>query len=376
MAKKIILTLIGIVAVAGFIVGTKVFQIKTMIAAAENTPVPVEVVTSALVKEDSWENVISVTGSFAAVQGVTVSAEVPGKVTKIIFEAGAMVKAGDLLVQQDISSEEAQLRAAESSAQLAKLNLDRSKELIAKNTISRAEGDATDAQYQQAVAQADGIRTVIAKKSIRAPFAGRLGLRLINLGQNLKEGDAIISLQTLDPIFVNFSIPQQRLSVLKPGTAVRVASDAAPTETFEGKINAVNPDIDPSTRNVRAQATLANVGEKLHPGMFASVTVVLPEQDKVLAIPASSVLYAPYGDSVFVIEDKKNEKSGKVEKVLRQQFVRLGTARGDFVAVASGLKAGDTVVTSGVFKLRGGIPVTIDNTLAPDAQLAPKPKNA
>ena len=377
MAKKIILTLIGIVAVAGFIVGTKVFQIKTMIAAAENTPVPVEVVTSALVKEDSWENVISVTGSFAAVQGVTVSAEVPGKVTKIIFEAGAMVKAGDLLVQQDISSEEAQLRAAESSAQLAKLNLDRSKELIAKNTISRAEGDATDAQYQQAVAQADGIRAVIAKKSIRAPFAGRLGLRLINLGQNLKEGDAIIiSLQTLDPIFVNFSIPQQRLSLLKPGTSVRVASDAAPTETFEGKITAVNPDIDPTTRNVRAQATLANAGEKLHPGMFASVTVVLPEQDKVLAIPASSILYAPYGDSVFVIEDKKEEKSGKMEKVLRQQFVRLGAARGDFVAVASGLKAGDTVVTSGVFKLRGGVTVTIDNTLAPDAQLAPKPKNA
>lgn len=376
MAKKFILTFIGIVALAGFLVGTKVIQIKAMIAAGENAVVPPEVVTSATVKEDTWENTLSVTGSIAPVQGVTVSAEMAGKIVKIAFESGAMVKAGDLLVQLDVNSEEAQLRAAESSVALAKLNLDRAKELLGKTTISQAEFDAADAQFKQASAQADTIRATIAKKTIRAPFAGRLGLRLVNLGQNLKEGDPVAALQTLDPVYVNFSLPQQRVGAVAPGAMVRVTSDAAPTENYEGKVNAVNPEIDPATRNVRVQATLANPAEKLRPGMFANVVVVLPTQEKVMAIPATSVLYAPYGDSVFIIEEKKNEKTGKMEQVLRQQFVRLGNARGDFVDVQSGLKAGDQVVTSGVFKLRGGMVVTIDNKLAPNAQLAPKPSNS
>jgi membrane fusion protein (multidrug efflux system) len=376
MAKKFILTFIGIIAVVGFIVGTKVIQIRTMIAASANAVTPPEIVTSDAVREDSWENIINVTGSLAAVQGVTVSAEMAGKVAKIAFESGAMVKAGDLLVQQDITSEDAQLRSAESGAQLAKLNLDRSKELLAKTTISQAEFDANDAQYKQAVAQADNIRAVIAKKTIRAPFAGRLGLRLVNLGQILKEGDAIASLQTLDPIYINFSLPQQQLSSLAPGTTVRVTSDGTPGEAFEGKINAVSPEVDTATRNVRAQATLANPKEKLHPGMFASVDVVLPARQKVLAIPATAVLYAPYGDSVFVIDEKKNEKSGQMEKVLRLQAVQLGTTRGDFVAVVTGLKAGEMVVTTGLFKLRAGMVVTVDNTLAPHAEMAPKPDNS
>ena len=217
---------------------------------------------------------------------------------------------------------------------------------------------------------------MIAKKTIRAPFAGRLGLRQVNLGQILREGDPITSLQTLDPIYVNFSLPQQRISVLNPGTTVRVTTDAATGETFEGKINAVNPEVDPTTRNVRAQATLANSAEKLRPGMFASVEVVLPQKLDVLAVPVTAVIYAPYGDSVFVIDEKKNDKTGKVEQVLRLQAVQLGLTRGDFVAVVSGLKAGEQVVTTGQFKLRAGIAVTIDNTLAPKAQLAPKPANS
>ena len=200
--------------------------------------------------------------------------------------------------------------------------------------------------------------------------------RSVNLGQNLKEGDPVVSLQTLDPIYVNFSLPQQNMSVLAAGGAVRLTSDAAPGETFEGRINAVNPDVDAITRNVRLQATLANAAEKLRPGMFATVTVVLAQTETVRVIPTSAVLYAPYGDSVFVIDEKKNDKTGQAEKVLRQQFVRLGTARGDFVAVSSGLKEGEQIVTSGVFKLRPGESVVIDNTLAPDAKLAPKPTNS
>jgi membrane fusion protein, multidrug efflux system len=376
MFKKSLIAIIVIGLVVGALVFIKVRQFSAMGAAGASMVMPPETVTATTAKEEKWESNIASTGSVTAVQGVTVSAEVAGKVVKIAFEAGATVAAGDLLVQLDTSTEESQLRAAEAGAALAKLNLDRAKDLREKNTTSQSELDAADAQAKQSDAQSDNIRSVIAKKTIRAPFAGRLGLRLVNLGQNLKEGDAIVSLQTLDPIYVNFSLPQQNMSVLAAGGAVRVTSDAAPGEIFEGRINAVNPDVDAVTRNVRLQATLVNAAEKLRPGMFATVTVVLPQTETVRVIPSSAVLYAPYGDSVFVIDEKKNEKTGQMEKTLRQQFVRLGVARGDFVAVASGLKENEQIVTSGVFKLRPGEAVVIDNTLAPDAKLAPKPTNS
>jgi membrane fusion protein (multidrug efflux system) len=337
---------------------------------------PPTTVTATPAVEQNWENSLTATGSLAAVQGVTVAAEMAGKIEKIAFEPGASVKAGDLLVQLDTSTEVAQLRAAEATAALGKANLQRAHNLRESNTNSPAELDAADAQAKQAAAQADTIRAVIAKKTIRAPFAGRLGLRLVNLGQILREGDAITTLQTLNPIYVNFSLPQQRLAQLTVGTAVRVVTDAAPGQTFEGKITAINPEIDTATRNVRVQATIPNGEEKLRGGMFANVDVVLTSQTKALAIPVTAILYAPYGDSVFVIEEKKDEKTGKVAQVLRQQFVRVEGVRGDFVNIVDGLKPGEKVVTSGVFKLRPGMPVVVDNKLAPEAQLAPKPKNA
>jgi membrane fusion protein (multidrug efflux system) len=275
----------------------------------------------------------------------------------------------------DTSTEEAQLKAAEATAELAKVNLERSRDLFKKTTISQSELDAAEAQAKQASAQAEGVKATIAKKTIRAPFDGRLGLRLVNLGQILQNGEPVTTLQTLDPIYVNFSLPQQRLSALAVGNTVRVTTDAAEGQTFEGKISAISPEVDPSTRNIRVQATISNSGEKLRAGMFANVEVMLPTEEKVRAIPTTSVLYAPYGDSVFVVEEKKDDKSGKAEKTLRQQFVRLGSARGDFVRVLDGLNAGDSVVTSGVFKLRPGAPVVVDNKLVPEAELAPKPKN-
>jgi len=375
MLKKFTITSVIIILTVCALVGTKLMQFKAMGAAGAAMVIPAETVTATTAKEENWENNITATGSVVAVQGVTVATEMAGKIAKIAFESGTTVAEGDLLVQLDTSTEEAQLRAAEAGSALAKLNLDRAKELREKNTTSQADLDTTDAQAKQADAQADNIRAVIAKKTIRAPFAGRLGLRLVNLGQILKEGDAIVSLQTLDPIYVNFSLPQQRLAELNVGGVVRVTSDAALGETLEGKVTAVNPDVDAVTRNVRVQATLTNAGDKLRPGMFATVTVVLPTKENVRVIPVSAVLYAPYGDSVFVIDEKKDEKTGQAEKVLRQQFVRLGTARGDFVAVVSGLKENESIVTSGVFKLRPGEAVVIDNTLAPDAQLAPKPSD-
>jgi len=268
------------------------------------------------------------------------------------------------------------LTAAEATAALARANLQRARDLRQNNTNSPAELDAADAQAKQAAAQADGIRALMAKKVIKAPFTGRLGLRLVNLGQILREGDAISTLQTLDPIYVNFSLPQQRLSQIAPGAAVRVTTDAAPGQIFEGQINAISPEVDASTRNLRVQATISNREEKLRSGMFATVDVVLPTKTDVLMIPATSILYAPYGNSVFVIEERKDENTGQTAQVLRQQFIRISGTRGDFVNVVDGLKADQTVVTSGVFKLRAGMSVVIDNKLAPDAQLAPKPKNS
>lgn len=376
MFKKFTLTGLALIVVIGGLVFTKIAQFKAMAAAGAAMVMPPVVVTAEPARADQWEKHLSVTGSIAPFRGVTVGAEMAGKVIKIAFESGDVVKAGDLLAQLDVSIEEAQLRAAEANAALAVANLNRARELREKNTNSQADLDAAEAQAKQAAAQADSLRAVIAKKTIRAPFAGRLGLRLINLGQILKDGEPLTTLQTLDPIYVNFSLPQQRLSLVSPGVVVDVVSDAAPGLKFTGKINAISPEVDQSTRNFRVQATIANADEKLRAGMFATVTVVLPEKEKVLVVPTTAVLYAPYGDSVFVIEEKKNEKSGQMEKVLRQQIVRLGTARGDFVSVESGLKPGDLVVTTGAFKLRPNTVVTIDNKLQPEMHLAPKPKDS
>jgi membrane fusion protein, multidrug efflux system len=382
MLKKSIIFIASLLGFALLIAGplflAKKSQFKAMGEAGQKmaASMPPTTVTAAEAKQDTWENSLTATGSAVAVQGVTIGAEAGGKVVKIAFEAGTTVKAGDVLVQLDTSTEEAQLRAADATAALAKANLDRARELRQNNTNSAAELDAADAQAKQAQAQADGIRAVIAKKTIRAPFAGRLGLRQINLGQILKEGDAIATLQTEDPIFVNFSLPQQRIPLIAQGNPVRIHSDSGSDKPIQGTITAISPEVDTATRNVRVQATVPNSDGQLRPGMFVNVDIVLPTESKVLAIPVTAVLYAPYGDSVFVIDEKKDEATGKVQQVLRQQFVRLGDARGDFVSVVDGLKPGESVVTSGVFKLRPGMPVVIDNKLAPPAELAPKPKNA
>jgi membrane fusion protein (multidrug efflux system) len=281
------------------------------------------------------------------------------------------VKRGDLLIRQDTSVEEAQLPGAEAQVTLTQSVLARDVEMLKEKIISQADYDAAVAGHRQAMAQAETLRATIAKKTIRAPFGGRLGVRQVNLGQTLREGDPIVTLQSLDPIYVNFTLPQQELSRLRVGLPVRVTSDALPGRGIDGRITTVNPLVDAETRNVQLQATVANPEEKLRPGMFVNAAVGLPVRNKVTAIPATSVLYAPFGDSVFVVE----EKAGKGGKALRQQFVRLGERRGDFIAVTNGLKEGETIVSTGVFKLRNGQPVVVDNKLAPEFRLAPKPTN-
>jgi membrane fusion protein (multidrug efflux system) len=375
MFKKLILTVFGVLLVAGALVGTKLEQFRAMGEAGAKMVPPPQVVTAAPARNDEWETTLSATGSLVAVQGVTVRAEVAGRIVRISFESGKAVEAGRVLVEMDTSTEKAQLQAAQAAAALARANLERAKELFAKKNMSPAERDAADAEYKERTAQVATIQSTIDKKTVRAPFSGRLGLRQVNLGEVLAVGDPITTLQTLAPIYVDFSLPQQWLGDLAPGNSVRVTTDAVAGEVYEGTISAVSPEVDPVTRNVRTRATIANRDEKLRAGMFANVEVVLPSREKVLAIPATAVLFAPYGDSVFVIEEHEAESGGKKEQTVRQRFVRLGTRRGDFVAVVEGLEAGEQVVSSGVFKLSSGMQVTIDNTYAPQAELAPRPGN-
>jgi membrane fusion protein, multidrug efflux system len=376
MTKRIIFAVLGVLVMIGILGSIKGLQINRMIAVGSQSVPPPETVTTAVVRTEAWESLITSVGSLEAVQGVMLTAELTGKVVHIAFDPGTKVKAGDLLLQQDVSSEEAQLRAAEATLALAKLELERSSKLLATKAVAKAKYDSDNAQYKQAAAQIDGIRATIMKKTIRAPFAGRLGIRLVNLGQILNEGEPIVSLQKIDPIFVNFFIPQQQLAQVKPGLKVRVTTDALPGQAIEGEITAINPEVDVATRNIRVQATFANNQERLRPGMFVNVAVVLPSREEVLVIPTTSVLYAPYGDTVFVVHEKESKKGIQSEKVVRQKIVQLGEKRGDFVAIVSGLDPGETVVSTGVFKLRNDQAIVVDNTLAPVFKLAPNPEDS
>ena len=372
MKKRILFTVLVLLIVIAVLAGVKALQIQAMVEQGKKAFIPPDTVTTFAVRVESWETSLSAVGSLTAVQGVTVAAELAAKVTEIAFEPGARVSKGDLLIRQDTSVEEAQLPGAEAQVALAESVLARDVEMLKDKIVSQADYDAAVAARQQAIAQVSTLRATIAKKTIRAPFGGRLGIRQVNLGQTLREGDPIVTLQTLDPIYVNFALPQQELARLRTGLPVRVTSDAMPGMAINGRITTVNPLVDAETRNIQLQATVSNPHEKLRPGMFVNSAVGLPVRKKVVAIPATSVLYAPFGDSVFVVEDDGKGKGGKA---LRQQFVRLGERRGDFVAVTDGLKEGVMIVSTGVFKLRNGQPAVVDNKLSPEFRLAPKPKN-
>jgi len=375
MKKPIFIATLIIILVIGLLGGIKFLQIKSMIAYGNQFVPPPVTVTVATATNDTWESQLTAVGSLEAVQGVMVTAELPGKIVKIDFEPGSKVKAGDLLIQQDITSEKAQLRAAKTDVNLTRMNLKRAKQLLADKVIPQSQFDTSNAEFEQAVARRDDIRATIAKKTIRAPFAGRLGIRLVSLGQVLNEGQDIVSLQSLDPIFANFLLPQQQLAKVREGMIVRVNTDVLSGEAIEGRITAINSEVDAATRNIRIQATVANPDERLRPGMYADVAIVMPSKLSVLTIPATSVLYAPYSNSVFVVEQNNGDENQQPQKILRQQFVSLGEQRGDFVAVISGLKEDDAVVSTGVFKMRNGLAVVVDNTLAPEFKLEPQPED-
>jgi membrane fusion protein (multidrug efflux system) len=314
-------------------------------------------------------------GSLVAVNGVTVSTDLAGIVSQIAFESGSKVRAGDLLVHLDTKQEEAQLRQAEAQRDFALISLKRNKELLAKHAVAQADCDNAEASYRQAQSSVDQYGALIARKTIRAAFDGIAGIRQVNLGQYLKEGDAIVALQAFDPIYVNFSLPQQDLSKLGAGMKVELQVDAFGSQVFSGKITAINSMVDQSTRNVQVQATLANGDYKLRPGMFTKVSVIVNESKSVVAIPATAVHYAPYGNSIFIVSEMKDQQ-GKTYKGVREQFVKVGQTRGDLVAVDSGLNPGEEIVTSGVFRLRNAAPIIINNDIKPGSELTPTPSNS
>ena len=374
MKTKLAIALALVLAVLGGLGAVKTLQIRKMIAAGKAFQPPPETVSSAVAREEKWQGSIGAIASIAAAQGVNIATEAPGTVVEIAFESGALVKQGDLLVRLDTTSEAAQLRALEAQADLARLNAERARKLRSDNMVSASELDAAEATLKQTRANADAVGTIIAKKTIRAPFAGRLGIRQVNLGEYVEAGKtAIVSLQALDTVYADFSLPQQELSRVQAGLHVRLVTDTYPGKQFEGELTSLDPDLDAATRSVRLQATFDNKDHLLRPGMFARVEVLLPGEQNVLVIPATAVLSAPYGSSVYVIEPATNAAGGLV---VRQQIIRTGPLRGDYISVETGLKAGDRVVRSGIFKLRNGMGVVENNEIAPKSDLAPRPSNS
>jgi membrane fusion protein (multidrug efflux system) len=375
MKKRMILMLVAVGVFIATIAAVKTRQIQTGMKKQAAFQPPPEAVTTVVARREEWPATWDAIGSVAAVQGVTVSADLPGIVEKILFQSGQTVPAGAVLVRLDTKQEEAQLAAAEASRGLAELNLKRAKGLVDQGIQAQADLDRIAAEQKQADAKAGEIRATIARKTIRAPFAGVLGIRQINLGQYLEGGAAVVPLQAVRPVYVNFSVPQQQLGPMKVGSPIRVTAESAAGIEEEGRVTAVDAVVNETTRNVQIQATFTNADAKLRPGMFVKAKVALGAGQPVVTVPTSAVKYAPYGDAVFIVENMTGPKGDKYLGV-RQQFVKLGNARGDQVAVLSGLKSGETVATSGAFKLRNGAAVKVNNTVQPGNNPAPKPEDS
>lgn len=372
VSMKWIIAIAAVLAVIAGLGAFKFSQIRAAMAGHMSFSMPPEAITTVPVQAQKWPGTLTAVGSLKPVNGLVLRADLAGDIERIGFESGAPVRKGDLLVQQDVSEEQAQLRAAQARQQLAELNLRRFKGLLDKRVSSQSDYDQTTAEYLQAQARCEEIRALIEKKTIRAPFDGMAGIRMVNVGEYLQPGQEIVPLHSMSPIYVNFSLPQQNLADVHVGSVVKVTSSGANGEVVEGKITAVNSVVDEATRNFLVQATLENPGGVLRPGMFVGVEVLLPEEKSLLAIPVTAISYAPYGDSVFVVEEMENEKTGKKYLGVHQHFVKLGESRGDQVEILSGIKAGEVVATSGIFKLRPKAAVVVNNETLPPSELKPQ----
>lgn len=375
MAKRMVLVLsvtTVLLTALGFV---KYRQVEAAVHASSSFQPPPEAVTSIVAKRELWPATMSVIGTMEAVQGVTVAADLPGTVARIAFESGQSVQKGEVIAELDTRQERAQLAALEAQRDLAKVNYARMEQLVREGVISKQEYDQATAQQKQTEANVAEIKATIERKTIRAPFSGVLGIRKVNLGQYLAAGAPIVPLQALNPIYVDFGVPQQAANQVRVGRTLHVSSQDIAGQTFTGKVTALDSIVDETTRNIQVQATLPNPHGNLKPGMFVQVEVGYGENKEAITLPASAISYAPYGDSVFIITEMKDPK-GQPYKGVRQQFVKVNGSRGDQVAVVSGVNPGDEVVTSGVFKLRNGAAVTVNNKVQPGDSPAPKPQDS
>lgn len=364
---KAFLIVIGII--VALLVG--IFLVKApQFAGSPPFVMPPETVTSREAEEMVWENVVTAVGTLRASQGVMVSAEVSGTVSEIHFDSGESVQTGDLLFELDTSTERAQLESAKATHELAEVNLKRAQELRASRSIAQSELDTADARSKETKAVVEQVRATLEKKIIRAPFAGRLGIRQVDVGEYLNPGAVVVSLQSINPMYVDFSLPQQQVTKVKNGYAFRLEMDTYPGRSFEGGIEAIDPDLDLSNRMFRVRGIIVNDDGALRPGMFANVSIVQPEASRVVAVPGTAVYYQSYGNTIFVV------KPGESGNVVEQRFVKLGRTKGDFVAILNSLEAGEEVVTAGAFKLFNGRSVVVDNSKALDVSLNPNPADS
>jgi membrane fusion protein, multidrug efflux system len=375
MAKRMILMLVVLAALLGGLGFAKFRQVETAIAQGASYQPPPTAVTTVVAQKETWPSTMSVIGTAAAVEGVTLSADLPGTIDKIHFESGQWAHEGDILIELDTRQERAQLASLEAQRDLARINYGRANELAKAGVISRSEFDNATTQQKATEAQVGDIRAAIARKTIHAPFSGLLGIRQVSLGQYLAAGQAIVSLQSLSPIYVNFGVPQQDTPKVIPGHVLRVTNSDLPGMGFTGRITALDSVISEQTRNIQVQATVTNKENKLRPGMFVQVELPMGQPRQVVPLPASAINYAPYGDSVFVVSEMKDPK-GNTYRGVRQQVVKVEGSRGDQVAIISGINPGDEVVSSGVFRLRNGAPVQVNNAVKPSNSASPKPEDS
>ena len=376
--KKIFgICIFGVLALALlFLIGTKMLSFKAMVDAGKLMgPIP-ESVSTFITERQSWIDSVQAIGSIEPDKGVRLDAEVAGLVSAINFKNGQHVEAGTVLVQLDVTVESTLLDSNKASAHLAELELVRAKRLRGTDSIAQSQLDRAQADFDKATAEMKNLEAIIERKTIRAPFSGRVGIRQINLGQYLSMGAPIVTLQSYDQVFVNFTLPQKAIARVAAGMKITLHSDVYPGQTFEGSVTAISPQIDPVTRTVKLQGTLENEDERLRPGLFVKVTVILPNKNDVLVVPATSIVYAPYGNSIFKVTTATDEVSGLETTIVKQSFIRTGKRTGDFVSILEGLQEGDEIVSAGAFKLNNGMSITVRNDLAPIPELAPSPKNS
>jgi membrane fusion protein, multidrug efflux system len=373
MTKRMIVMLVVVGVIFGAIFGLQAFKAKMIKQFMASMKMPPVTVTAMKAELQPWQPLLSAVGSLRAVHGIDVTSEIGGLVRAVRFKSGDEAKAGQVLVQLNADADIGLLHSLEASAELARIVYERDQEQFKIQAVSQATLDADAASLKSKEAQVAEQAAVVEKKTIRAMFDGKLGINFVNPGQYVTPGDKIVTLQSLDPIYVDFFLPQQYLSRVKLGQTVTVTTDAVPGHTFKGRITAVNPKVDTDTRNVQIEATIANAKHELLPGMYASVTVESGAVEQYLTLPQTAVTFNPYGESVYIIEDGGKGPDGKPLLTAKQTFVTVGETRGDQVAILKGIKPGDTVATSGQLKLKNGSAVIINNAIQPSNNPAPNP---